>query len=178
MKLLLEPQISQHRFKSVQWGVRMVPECPTGVPSAMFAVDTGVKGAAAVLAQAHHLYRGRLDRSTNATRLKIVFADCEALLQGLATLRDMFEVVGLINGFASPTPMGIRALYLVVKVPIEIPISTDKTSIETMFSVLFPLAQLQLQLLKYEQVQQDVAPQDQLFIERLPAVCHQLNSRI
>jgi hypothetical protein len=176
MKLLLEPQISKHRFKSAQWDTGEAHERPTGVPSALFVVDPGVKGADAVLAQAHYLYRGRLDRSTNAARLKLVFANCEALLQGLAALRDVFEVVGLINGFASPSPMGMRALYLVVKVPIDIPresVEDDRATV----SARFPLAHLQLQLLRYDLAQQEAAPQDQLFVERLPAVCHQLDPK-
>jgi hypothetical protein len=119
MKLLIEPRISQRRFKSMQWETGETHKRPSGVPSASRAVDPGPKDAQTVKIQAQHLYRGRLGRLTNSSRLKLVFADCNTLLQGLATLRDIFEVAALINGFDNPTPMGMRAMYIVVKVPIN-----------------------------------------------------------
>jgi hypothetical protein len=176
MKLLIEPQISQQRFKSIHWDTGGVRERPTCIPSALFVVDPGLKSADAVMAQAYHLHRGRLNRSTNTARLKLVFADCGNLLQGLATLRDVFEVVGLINGFANPTPMGMRALYLIVKVRLELTADIDRMGNETSLPTTF-LAQLQLQLLRYDKAQEEAAPQDQLFMERLPAVCHQLDPK-
>jgi hypothetical protein len=176
MKELIEPLISQQRFKSIQWNTSTTRECPTCLPSALFAMDPGVKSADAVMATAHHLHGGRLNRSTNAARLKLVFANCSTLMQGLAALQDMFEVVGLINGFANPTPMGMRALYLVVKVRLVLAVD-DASEDEGSPPTAFFLAQLQLQLLQYEQAQEEAAPQDQLFIERLPAVCHQLDPK-
>jgi hypothetical protein len=176
MKMLIEPQMSHQRFKSVHWETGGARERPTCLPSALFAMDPGVKDAGAVMAQAYHLHCGQLNRSTNAARLKLVFADCGALMQGLSTLRDMFEVVGLINGFANPTPMGMRALYLIVKVRLDFNVSdsVDGAGDEATRATAF-LGQLQLQLLRYEHAQEEAAPHDRLFVERLPAVCHQLD---
>jgi hypothetical protein len=175
MKELIEPLISQERFKAIQWDTCSTRERPTCLPSALFAMDPGVKSAAAVMATAHHLHGGRLNRSTNTARLKLIFADCSALMQGLTSLQDMFEVMGLINGFANPTPMGMRALYLVVKVRLDLTADDANAAENEGTPTAFFLAQLQLQLLRYDRAQEEAAPHDQLFIERLPAVCHQLN---
>jgi hypothetical protein len=77
-----------------------------------------IKSEEQIISQAAHRYEGKLDRFTDVARLKFVFADCKGLLRGVELLREALEVVAVVNVFANPTALGMRAMHLIVAVPI------------------------------------------------------------
>jgi hypothetical protein len=84
-----------------------------------------IKSEEKIMSQAAHRYEGKLDRFTDVARLKFVFADCKSLLRGVKLLQEALEVVAVVNVFANPTALGMRAMYLIVKVPISMRNETD-----------------------------------------------------
>jgi hypothetical protein len=175
MKKLLEP-------KTVAWDAGGSSVGLSEVPSAEFAFDPGVKGEDQVQLQLRH--GGELNRFTSVARLKLVFKDCKSLLLGLEELQEVFELTSLMNCFANPSALGYRTLYAVVKVQI------DEESAPAMAEEqdrregqgrkgsgshpVYFLAQIQLQLARYEQAEQEAAVHHQAFMDRIPDVCRRI----
>jgi hypothetical protein len=124
------------------------------VPSALYAIDIGIKSKAQQI----------LQTCTDTVQFKLVFSRCSTLLDGIREMRDAFEVAALINGFAHPTAMGMRAVSLLVKVPV------DSVKCQDFF-----LVEVQLVLQRFEQAQFLASPHEAAFIELLPAVCRRID---
>jgi hypothetical protein len=103
-------------------GIQQTLEAVEGLP---LISQSEIKSEEKIVSQAVHRYEGKLDRFTDVARLKFVFADCKSLLRGVELLQDALEVVAVVNVFANPTALGMRAMYLIVKVPISMRNETE-----------------------------------------------------
>ena len=80
----------------------------------------GLKGLERSLEKVRLDYGGNLMLLKDVCRLSLVFSTCTRMLNSIDKLRTMgFNIVGLKNKYASPTPMGYRDFNVSIAVPLD-----------------------------------------------------------
>jgi len=106
------------------WPCGSMRSSPTGVPTALWAYDPGVKTR--LSSETKALVRfgpgegsARYRHLTDLSRLQIVFASCDMLQAGLEHILKRFEVVDVRNHFSNPGRLGLRFVEVLVVVIIR-----------------------------------------------------------
>lgn len=104
------------------WETEKMCRNPTGVPTAQWAYDPGVKAQAAADTKSLVRYgpgegpQKRHRHLTDLSRLQLVFPSCDMLQAGLEHILKRFEVVDVRNHFGNPGRLGLRYVEVLVVV--------------------------------------------------------------
>mmetsp|Transcript_31203 Transcript_31203/g.72750 ORF Transcript_31203/g.72750 Transcript_31203/m.72750 type:complete len:1208 (+) Transcript_31203:168-3791(+) len=127
--LLRAAQRAQEQLKAciapgVDWPEGAVRSNPTGVPSAMFALDSGCRSVESAQLQAQVRYGPALGSQCarqllDIAQLQLVFASCDLIQAGIEHLIQYFEVVMVTNYYAKPTRLGGRYVEVLVVIHVD-----------------------------------------------------------
>lgn len=103
------------------WAVGSMRPHPTGVPTALWALDPGVKTQLSAETKALVKYgpgegAQRYRHLTDISRLQLVFSSCDMLQAGLEHILKRFEVVDVRNYCSNPGRLGRRYVEVLVVV--------------------------------------------------------------
>lgn len=116
--------LKQDVAPNMQWAVGGMQHKATGVPTALWALDPGVKTYESAETKALVMFGpsegdARHRHLTDLSRLLLVFPSCDMLHNGLEQILKRFEVVDVRNHFGNPGRLGCRYVEVLVVVIVK-----------------------------------------------------------